>query len=178
MASKITAEFDSAALSSAMKQLAQISGRDFETVVRNEGAKVLEAASKSTVKADRSLIEKTKDPELRALRIAAMGLAKRAFYELASAMGLAAIKVPAYVQKATSKNASDSDTSSTTEGSGSKFVLIGSIAGHRSYPGAKMYSAINGAMRKRANYFRKALKEGWLKKAKDIEGRYPWMRAQ
>jgi len=178
MASKITAEFDSYHLSAAMQRLAKISGRDFETIVRNEATKVLESASRNTVKANRAAIEKTKDPEYKAEMLAAIGLAKRAFYELAVAIGLPEMKVPAYVKKATSKNATDSDTGYQLQGTGSKFVILGTISASRSYPGAKMYPAINKAMTSRARYFFKAFHKGWLDKAKDMQGRYPWMKAQ
>ena len=110
--------------------------------------------------------------------LAAIGLAKRAFWELGQAIGLPEVKVPAYVKNATSENATDSDTGYTLQGTGYKFVILGTISASRSYPGAGMYWGINKAMTSRAKYFFLAFNKGWLDKAKDMQRRYPWMKAQ
>jgi hypothetical protein len=178
MASKITAEFDSYRLSAALTELSKISGRDFRDVVENEATRVLEKASKNTVKASRESIEKTRDPELKKLRIAAIGLAKRAFWELANALNIQTFGVPAYVGKARSKTASDSDTSGERQGNGPRFTLIGRIPAHRSYPGAEMFKAINDALYTRARYFEISAARKWLETAKGLEQRYPWMKAK
>jgi hypothetical protein len=172
----VTASFDHEGLRSAISRLAKISGADMSTVVRGEAMKVLESASAKTVKADRAKIEKTRDPKLRKKRLAAIGLARRAFYELARDAGLGG-KYPAYVRNAKSP-LQDRGTSGKVTVRGKKSEFIGRIAGFRSYPGAAMYRALNSAMWSRANSFRMAMRKGFLDNAQGIARRYPWLKVK
>jgi hypothetical protein len=179
-----TATFDNARLSEAMSTLSKLSGRSFKTVVQSEATKVLEKASSLTVKADvkkiQASIQKTNDPKKRRMltyRLAAIGLAKRAFYELAQKMALPNLpKVPAYVIKAQSPKMLSSDTDAKESGFGASYIITGVIDGSRTYPGAAMFSAINKAMRGRANYFKTLMKKGALDHLESLLRQYPFLK--
>lgn len=173
MASTVTSHVDSSNLTRALHELARLTGKDFETVVKSEGVEVLHGAIARTDAAQLALIEKTKSPTLKAEKIAARGLQKKVWAQVGEKLGLQITKIPQYAQAATAPRGDyPEDAQGTVKSQGSNYELHGEI--FRVYwPGvrAALAQAING----RTGFFYKNLRKGVFDKAEDIARKYPGM---
>jgi hypothetical protein len=155
----------------ALQELSRLTGKDFEEVTRAEAVKVLEGAITRTDAAQVALINKTKNPEERAKKLAARGLQKKVWAQVASAFGIQLTNVPQYVQAATAPSGDyPEDAHGIAKNQGSSFTLEGTI--YRVYwPG--VFAALAGAINGRTSFFRTNLRKGVFDKAEDIARKYP-----
>lgn len=171
MGKNFTATMDSSRINGALAELARITGKDFKDVVRAEMQKILEKAVANTPVATVALINQTKNPQLRARRLAARGLLKKVWAQVADKLGMSLAGVPAYVGRATTAQGDyPEDAVASEKGVGSKFSIDG--ASYRVYD-PRIISAFSKAMNGRANFFRTNLRNGVFDKAEDIARKYP-----
>ena len=173
MGSAITTQLDDSRIRGALEELARLNGKDFEAPTRAEAGKALEEAMSRTDAAQLSLINQTKNPEWRAQKIAARGLQKKVWAQLASKLGLQLSNVPEYVYSAsTPRGDYPEDAEGRLKNGGTSFALEGSI--FRSYwPG--IFSALSQAMESRRASYRSGLRDGVFDKAEAIARKYPGM---
>jgi hypothetical protein len=76
MAKTVTAHVDSSNMTAMMHELARLTGKDFNDVVKSEGISALEGMVRRTDAANDELINRAKNPEVRAAKRAAVGLSK------------------------------------------------------------------------------------------------------
>jgi hypothetical protein len=164
-------KMDTTRINGALSELARITGRDFKDVVRSEMQKILEKAVNNTPVATVALINQTKNPQLRARRLAARGLLKKVWVQVADKLAMALSGVPAYVGRAeTSSGDYPEDAEVKETGVGSKFSIDG--ASYRIYD-PRIIGAFASAMNGRANFFRTNLRRGVFDKAETIAKKYP-----
>lgn len=174
MAKNFEIKMDTSRLNGALNELARITGRDFRDVVRSEMGKILEKAVSNTPVATVSLINETKNPALRARRLAARGLLKKVWLQIAGKLGMAVEGVPAYVDRAqTASGDYPEDAVAAEKGQGSKFSIEG--ASYRIYD-PRIIGAFSRAMNGRANFFRQNLRKGVFDKAEQIAAKYPGLK--
>lgn len=173
MASTVTSYVDSSNLTRALHELARLTGKDFETVVRSETTEVLHGAISRTDAAQLALIEQTKSPTLKAQKIAARGLQKKVWAQVGEKLGLQITKVPQYAQNATAPTGDHpEDAQGGPKTRGSSFSMEGEI--FRVYwPGVR--SALAGAINGRTGFFYRNLRKGVFDKAETIAKKYPGM---
>jgi hypothetical protein len=163
-------KMDTTRINGALSELARITGRDFKDVVRSEMQKILEKAVSNTPVATVALINQTRNPQLRARRLAARGLLKKVWVQVADKLSMA-VAAPGYVGGATtSKGDYPEDAEVKETGVGSKFSIDG--ASYRIYD-PRIISAFRSAMNGRANFFRTNLRKGVFDKAETIAKKYP-----
>jgi hypothetical protein len=157
----------------ALQELSRLTGKDFEEVTRAETVKILESAITRTDAAQMALINQTKNPEARAQKIAARGLQKKVWAQVAEAFGIQLTNVPQYVRAATAPSGDHpEDAEGRARNQGSSFTLEGTI--HRVYwPG--VFSALARAVNGRTSFFRTNLRKGVFDKAETIARKYPGM---
>ncbi len=171
MAKAFECTMDTSRINGALAELSRITGRDFRDVVRSETQKILEKAVSNTPVATVELINKTTNPGLRARRLAARGLLKKVWVQVAAKLGMAVEGVPAYVDRAAAPGGDyPEDAVASEKGQGTKFSIEG--ASFRIYD-PRIIGALQRAMNGRANYFRTNLRKGVFDKAEEIAKKYP-----
>jgi hypothetical protein len=162
---------DTSRINGALAELARITGKDFKDVVDSEMQKILEKAVSNTPVATVALINKTKNPGLRTRRLAARGLSKKGWVQVADKLGISLDGVPGYVGLAnTSQGDYPEDAIATKKGVGSKYSIDG--ANFRVYD-PRIIGAFAKAMNGRVNFFRQNLRKGVFDKAETIAAKYP-----
>lgn len=167
-------KMDTTRINGALAELSRITGKDFKDVVRSEMGKILERAVSNTPVASVALIKQTKNPQLRARRLAARGLLKKVWAQIADKLGMAAVGVPAYVERAAAPGGDyPEDAVASEKGQGSKFSIEG--ASYRVYD-PRIIGAFARAMNGRATFFRANLRRGVFAKAETIARKYPGLK--
>lgn len=174
MGKNFTANMDTSRINGALAELSRITGKDFKDVVRSEMTKILEKAVSNTPVATVELINRTKNPDLRARRLAARGLLKKVWAQIAGKLGMALDGVPAYVDRAEAPGGDyPEDAVAAEKGVGSNFSIEG--ASYRVYD-PRIIGAFARAMNGRANFFRQNLRKGVFDKAAAIAAKYPGLK--
>lgn len=174
MARAFEVKMDTSRINGALAELSRISGRDFRDVVRSEMGKILEKAVANTPVATVALINQTKNPQLRARRLAARGLLKKVWVQIAGKLGMAIDGVPAYVERSAAPSGDyPEDAVAGEKGQGSKYSIDG--ASYRVYD-PRIVGAFARAMNGRASFFRANLRKGVFQKAEQIAAKYPGLK--
>jgi hypothetical protein len=153
-----------------MHELARITGKDFNDVIKAEGVSALEGMITRTDAASKELIERTKNPEVRAAKLAAIGLAKKVYAQVADKWGLQVTKIPQYALAATTRSGDHPDDAQGREVvKGGEYSLHGEVS-RLYWPG--MFRAIAGGINGRVGYFRTNLRKGVFDKFEEIATKY------
>jgi len=199
-----TIQIDDRNLTNSLRALAKLTGASFRDVIRYETGKIMESAVKKTRSAQVQLIEKNaRSAKVRTLpngktylmrwkmpdavwaailrqisntikrRKAARGLAKKSWKQVAASLGIT-VSVPAYVAKAASRgNDYPSNATARENKSGNNFFISGT--NERTYD-PSIVKALRASMGARLSYFRRNLKNGVFKTARETAARYPGLR--
>jgi hypothetical protein len=174
MAKPFEVKMDASRINGALAELARITGKDFKDVVDPEMQKILEKAVSNTASASVALINRTKNPALRARRLGARGLLKKGWVQIANKLGMSLEGVPAYVDRAeTASGDYPEDGVASRKGTGSKYSIEGE--NFRIYD-PSIIGAFAKAMNGRANFFRQNLRKGVFDKAETIAAKYPGLK--
>jgi hypothetical protein len=204
MATTTNITVDDRNLTNALRALSKVTGASFRNVIRYETGKIMESAVKKTRAAQVQLIQKNaRAAKVRTLRNgktyfmhwkmpdtvwaavqrqisnsikrrkAARGLSKKSWKQVAASLGIT-ISVPAYVSKATTGGKDYPANATARENkSGNQFFISGK--NERTYD-PTIVKAIRSAMGARLSYFRRNLKNGVFKTARETAARYPGLR--
>ena len=108
-----------------------------------------------------------------ARRIKARGLSRKSMLQVAQSLGMK-INVPGYVQSASKDGKDYPDNARASESGTSAYTISGQVT--RTYD-RSIFSAFRSAMRGRTAYFRRNLRNGVFKSAKDIGQKYPGLKS-
>jgi hypothetical protein len=169
---KFRAELDTSNLTAIMHELARMTGKDYQDVVKSETQSVLTAAVRNTPVMDTSLLDRTRHPNRKAVALAAKGLLKKVWVQIGDRLGMN-VDAPQYVhQAATPKGDYPEDAQAktiTSEAAGRSFIIEGTT--YRYYD-PRLFSALAKAVNGRVSFFRMNLRRGVFDHVEKIAAKY------
>jgi hypothetical protein len=152
-----------------LQELSRLTGKEYRDVVRAELGAILSTSVRNTAAASLESINKTRDPEWRAQKIAAIGLQKKVFVQIGDKLGIS-VDHPQYVARAAAPSGDHPEDAEGKEtASGKKFSL--DCVSHRFYD-PTVFSVVAKAINGRASFFRRNLRKGVFESMDKMAAKY------